>query len=295
VLEKQRDMYGYLHNKTLNLANQGVTINEIHNQLAVPEALAHQWYNRGYHGSYSHNVRGIINKYLGFYDANPANLNKLSPSESSGKYVELMGGAENVLRQANKAFQKGEYRWVAELLNHLVFAQPENKSAKQLQADTLEQLGYQAENAGWRNSYLAAAFELRNGIPKKAKATKAGPDMIKAMSSELIFDFLGVRLNTEQAIEHNFKINFIFPDRNEKFLVQLSNAHLNNIENIQDKHADLTVTINRADLDLLLLQQQSFEQLLTSEKVHLKGNGKVLAQLLMMMDSFPFWFNIVTP
>jgi len=295
VLEKQRDMYGYLHNKTLNLANKGITINEIHNQLAVPEVLAHQWYNRGYHGSYSHNVRGIINKYLGFYDANPANLNKLSPANSSVKYMELMGGADNVLLQANKAFQKGEYRWVAELLNHLIFAQPDNKSAKHLQADTLEQLGYQAENAGWRNSYLAAAFELRNGIPKTAKATKAGPDMIKAMSSELIFDFLGVRLNTDKALEHHFKINFVFPDRNEKFLVELSNAHLNNIENIQDKDADLTVTINRADLDLLLLKQQSFEQLIGSGKIQLKGNGKVLGQLLMMMDSFPFWFNIVTP
>jgi len=295
VLEKQRDMYGYLHDKTLNLANKGVTINEIHNQLSVPDVLAHEWYNRGYHGSYSHNVRGIINKYLGFYDSNPANLNKLSPSESSVKYVELMGGANNVLIQANKAFKKGEYRWVAELLNHLVFAQPNNKKAKYLQADTLEQLGYQAENAGWRNSYLAAAFELRHGIPKTAKAVKAGPDMIKAMSSELIFDFLGVRLNSLKALGHHFKINFIFPDRNEKFLLELANDHLNNIENIQDEHADLTVTIDRKDLNLLLLKQQSFEQLLKSKAMKLDGNGKVLGQLLMMMDEFPFWFNIVTP
>jgi len=295
VLEKQRDMYGYLHNKTLNLANKGVTINEIHNQLAVPDVLAHQWYNRGYHGSYSHNVRGIINKYLGFYDANPANLNKLSPTESSVKYVELIGGAEKVLTQANKAFEKGEYRWVAELLNHLIFAQPENEKAKHLQADTLEQLGYQAENAGWRNSYLAAAFELRHGIPKAAKATKAGPDIITAMSSELIFDFLGVRLNTDKALAHQFKINFVFPDRNEKFLLELSNAHLNNIENVQDKQADLTVTIDRKDLDLLLLKLQSFEQLLKSGAMKLDGNGKILGQLLMMMDDFPFWFNIVTP
>lgn len=295
VLEKQRDMYGYLHDKTLNLANKGVTINEIHNQLAVPDVLAHQWYNRGYHGSYSHNVRGIINKYLGFYDANPANLNKLSPGESSVKYIELMGGAQPVLSQANKAFNNGEYRWVAELLNHLIFAQPENEQAKHLQADTLEQLGYQAENAGWRNSYLAAAFELRHGIPKTAKATKAGPDMIKSMSSELIFDFLGVRLNTDKALAHHFKINFVFPDRNEKFLVELSNAHLNNIENIQAVQADLTVTINRKDLNLLLLKQQSFGQLVKSGKMQLDGNGKVFGQLLMMMDDFPFWFNIVTP
>lgn len=295
VLEKQRDMYGFLHDKTLNLANKGVTINEIHNQLSVPDVLANQWYNRGYHGSYSHNVRGIINKYLGFYDSNPANLNKLSPTESSVKYIELMGGAKNVLTQAKKAFEKGEYRWVAELLNHLIFAQPDNAEAKHLQADTLEQLGYQAENAGWRNSYLAAAFELRHGIPKTAKATKAGPDMIKAMSSELIFDYLGVRLNTEQALPHQFKINVIFPDRKEKFLLELKNAHLNNIENVQDKHADLTVTMDRKDLNLLLLKQQSFQQLAQSGKIQLEGNAQVFGQLLMMMDEFPFWFNIVTP
>lgn len=295
VLEKQRDMYGFLHDKTLNLANKGVTINEIHNQLEVPDTLAHQWYNRGYHGSYSHNVRGIINKYLGFYDANPANLNKLSPTESSVKYVELMGGADNVLKQAKKAFNKGEYRWVAELLNHLVFAQPNNEQAKHLQADTLEQLGYQAENAGWRNNYLAAAFELRHGIPKTAKATKAGPDMIKAMSSELIFDYLGVRLNTDKALGHEFKINVIFPDREEKFLLELKNSHLNNIENVQDNAADLTVIIDRKDLNLLLLKKMSFQQLVNSGKMKLDGNAQVFGQLLMMMDEFPFWFNIVTP
>ncbi len=128
-----------------------------------------------------------------------------------------------------------------------------------------------------------------------AKATKAGPDMIKAMSSELIFDFLGVRLNTEKALAHHFKINFIFPDRNEKFLLELNNAHLNNIENIQDKQADLTVTINRKDFNLLLLKQQSFEQLLKSGAMKFDGNGKVFGQLLMMMDEFTFWFNIVTP
>lgn len=295
VLEKQRDLYGYLHDKTLNLANKGVTINEIHNELQVPDILAHQWYNRGYHGSYSHNVRGIINKYLGFYDMNPANLNKLSPTQSSVKYVEIMGGAENILSQARQAYDRGEYRWVAELVNHLVFAQPENMAARYLQADTLEQLGYQAESAGWRNNYLAAADELRHGLPESAPATKIGPDLITAMSSELIFDFLGVRLNTEKALTHQFKINVIFPDLNEKFLLELKNAHLNNIKGIQSKQADLTVTLNRKDLDLMLLKQTTFQQLVKSGKMQFEGNGQLFGQLLTMMDDFPFWFNIVTP
>jgi len=295
VLEKQRDIYGYLHDQTLNLANKGVTINEIHNQLKVPDVLAKEWYNRGYHGSYSHNVRGIINKYLGFYDMNPANLNKLSPSESAIKYVKMMGGSDNILAKATTAYDNGEYRWVAELVNHLIFAQPDNKAARLLQANTLEQLGYQSESAGWRNNYLAAAQELRHGIPSSAKATKAGPDIIKAMSSELIFDYLGVRLNSEKALNKNFTINMVFPDRDETFLLELKNSHLNNIAGIQADEPDVTVTINRRDLDLMLIKQQTFVQLVQSGAMKFNGNGQVFGQLLSMMDEFPFWFNIVTP
>jgi alkyl sulfatase BDS1-like metallo-beta-lactamase superfamily hydrolase len=295
VLKKQRDLYGYLHDNTLNLANKGVTINEIHNQFEVPDSLAHEWYNRGYHGSYSHNVRGIMNKYLGFYDMNPANLNKLSPKDSAVKYVKLMGGADKVLKQAQKAFEQGEYRWVAELVNHVVFAEPTNKKALYLQADTLEQLGYQAENAGWRNNYLSAADELRHGVPTKANATKLGPDIISAVSTELIFDYLGVRLNAKKALNQRFSINLIVPDRNEKLLIELENSHLNNIVGVQSENADLTLTINRKDFDLMLMKQVSFQALAKSGAVKIEGNGKVFGQLFMMLDEFPTWFNIVTP
>ncbi len=295
VLEKQRDIYGYLHDKTLNLANKGVTINEIHNEFTVPEELAHEWYNRGYHGSYSHNARGIINKYLGFYDMNPANLNKLSPQDSAKKYVEMMGGSDNILSKAKEAFSQGEYRWIAELVNHLIFAQPDNQQAKLLQADTLEQLGYQSESAGWRNSYLAAAYELRHGLPKSAKATKAGPDLIKAMDSELIFDFLGVRLNSEKARGQRLTINMVIPDRDETFLLELSNSHLNNIKGVQSTVADVTVQVNREDLDLMLTKQASFEQLVNSGAMTFEGDKMAFASLLMMLEEFPFWFNIVTP
>lgn len=295
VLEKQRDMYGYLHNKTLNLANKGVTINEIHNELDVPDVLAHEWYNRGYHGSYSHNVRGIINKYLGFYDMNPANLNKLSPQDSAIKYVDMMGGASAVISAAQKSFSAGEYRWTAELLNHLIFAQPENKQARHLQADTFEQLGYQAESAGWRNNYLAAAWELRNGKPQSAAATKAGPDLIRAMDSSLIFDFLGVRLNTEKALGQELVINMVFPDRDETFLLELKNANLNNIKGVQSDKAQVTVTVNRSDLDLMLMKQATFQDLAASGKMKFNGEAKIFGQLLLMMDEFDFWFNVVTP
>ncbi|WP_193163758.1 alkyl/aryl-sulfatase [Microbulbifer hainanensis] len=295
VLKKQRDMYGYLHDQTLNLANQGVTINEIQDQITVPDSLAHEWYNRGYHGSYKHNAKGIINKYLGYFDMNPANLNPLSPADSAPRYVEAMGGSEAVLNMARKSFAKGDYRWAAELLNKLVFAEPENQEARNLQADTFEQLGYQAENTGWRNTYLAAAMELRNGVPTQAQATRAGADMVKAMDTGLMFDFLGVKLDAKKADGKAFSINFVLPDRKETYLLELDNSHLNNIAGVQSKEADLTVTIDRSDLDLLFTKQKSFPELVKSGALKLDGNQQVFVQLMTMMDDFPFWFNVVTP
>lgn len=295
VLEKQRDLYGYLHDKTLNLANKGVTIDEIHNELDVPDVLAHEWYNRGYHGSYSHNVRGVLNRYLGFFDMNPANLNKLSPTESAPKYIAAMGGVKNVMVMSQTAYDNGEYRWAAELLNNLIFAQPENAPARLLQANIFEQMGYQAESAGWRNTYLAGAFELRNGLPETINAVKVGSDLIVAMSSELIFDFLGVRLNSELAIGKTITINIVFPDKNEKFLLELKNAHLNNIQGIQSDSPDVSIVMNRSDLNLMLMKVKSFPELLDSGAIEFDGNINAFVSILKMLEEFPFWFNIVTP
>lgn len=295
VLEKQRDLHGYLHDQSLHLANQGVTINEIHNELEVPEVLSHEWYNRGYHGSYSHNVRGIINKYLGFFDMNPANLNKISPSDSAPRYVKAMGGAKNVMKLAREAFATGEYRWGAELLNHLVFAEPDYQDARFLQADMFEQMGYQSESAGWRNTYLAGAYELRFGKPTSVDAVKAGPDIIRAMDTGLIFDFLGVRLNAEKALGKSLKINMYFPDEKSRYLLELENAHLNNIKGIQKENADVTVTIKRSDLNLMLMKRKSLGALIEEGRVSFDGDQNAFISLLMMMEEFPFWFNIVTP
>lgn len=295
-MEKQRDMYGYLHDQSLHLANSGVTINEIHNQIKLPEILDQEWYNRGYHGSVSHNVRGVVNKYLGYYDANPATLNKLSPTEAGKNYVALAGGSEALLKQARAAFDRGEYRWVAELVNHVVFAEPDNMQAKALQADALEQLGYQAETAGWRNAYLTGAQELRQGLGKaNLKATKIGPELIKAMGTELIFDYMGVRLNAERAEGKQFKINFVLPDRNEKIALELKNSHLNVLSNTQAANADLTLTLNRSDFDQLLMKTTTFQELMQQGKVQHEGNLALMPQFFDMLDDFDYWFNIVTP
>lgn len=295
TLEKQRDMYGYLHDHSLHLANQGVTINEISKRFKVPDELAHEWFNRGYHGTVSHNVRGVINKYLGYYDGNPATLDPLSPEDSAQKYVEYMGGAEQVLKMASQAFAKGEYRWVAEVVNKVVFAEPNNRAARELQADALEQLGYQAENAGWRNSYLVAARELRNGVPRHLPGPQPSAGAIAAMDTGLIFDYLGVRLNPEKAAGRAFGINFVFPDIEQKYLLELKNSHLNNIKGVQSESAELTVTLDRADLNRLLLKQASPQSLIGEGKLKIAGDPQLLAGLFGMLEEFDFWFDVVTP
>ncbi|MFV3411079.1 alkyl/aryl-sulfatase [Pseudomonas nitroreducens] len=296
TLEKQRDMYGYLNDQTLHLANNGVTINQIHERLKVPPELANEWFNRGYHGSVSHNVRAVVNKYLGYYDSNPATLNPLAPEDSAVKYVEFMGGADHLLQMARASFDKGEYRWVVEVVNKLVFADPANQAARNLQADALEQLGYQAENAGWRNSYLTAAQELRNGVPKDLPSMKSGsPDALAAMDTGLLFDYLGVRLNAEKAEGEDFAINLVLPDKNEKYLLELKNSHLNNIKGVQSENAGQTVTIDRADLNRLMLKQVSPVRLVFEGKLKSSGNPLLLAKLFGMLEDFNFWFDIVTP
>lgn len=296
TLEKQRDMYGYLNDQTLHLANNGVTINQIHERLKVPPELANEWFNRGYHGSVSHNVRAVVNKYLGYYDGNPATLNPLAPEDSAVKYVEFMGGADHLLQMAKASYDKGEYRWVVEVVNKLVFADPSNQAARSLQADALEQLGYQAENAGWRNSYLAAAQELRNGVPRDLPPMKSGsPDALAAMDTGLLFDYLGVRLNAEKAEGEDFAINLVLPDKNEQYLLELKNSHLNNIKGVQSENAGQTVTIDRADLNRLMLKEVSPVRLVFEGKLKSSGNPLLLAKLFGMLEDFNFWFDIVTP
>lgn len=294
-LKKQRDMYAYLHNETLHLANQGVTINEIHNEISVPDSLQNEWYNRGYHGSYKHNAQGIMNKYLGYFDMNPANLDRLSPADSAPKYVAAMGGQKQVMTLAQEAHDKGEYRWGAELLNKLVFAQPNYIPAKRLLAKMYEQMGYQAESAGWRNTYLTGAKELRDGVQPTSNITRPGPSFLQAMDTGLLFDYLAVKVNAKRAESEAFKINFTFTDEGRKYLVELSNATLTNIEGVTVQDADLSLTISREDWTLVILKQVALRDLLASGKASFTGDIRILNQLFSLLDEFPFWFNIVTP
>ncbi|MGL5500868.1 MAG: alkyl/aryl-sulfatase, partial [Plesiomonas shigelloides] len=198
-MKKTRDTYKYIHDQSVRLLNHGYTSQEIAEQIELPPELNSLWYVRGYYGTVKHNAKAVYQKYMGWYDANPSNLNPLPPEAAAKKWVEYMGGADAVLAKAQDDFKQGDYRWVAEVTNKVVFADPNNQAAKELNADALEQLGYQAESGPWRSAYLQGAYELRNGVPSAGGVQTASPDTIRAMTPEMLFDYLSVRLNGPKA------------------------------------------------------------------------------------------------
>ncbi|MGD9331915.1 MAG: alkyl sulfatase dimerization domain-containing protein [Desulfobacterales bacterium] len=293
VMRGQRDTYANLNNGVLHLANQGVTINQVHNVYDVPPSLQQQWYARSYHGSVEHNSRAVINRYLGYWDGNPTTLIPLSPEDSAPLYVEMMGGADKIIAKGQELYDQGKYRLAQEILNKLVYAEPGNQTAKDLLADVFEQIGYQQESPSVRNSFLAAALELRSGIPTGASPKSSGPDMIRAMTTELWLDFLGVRLDSHKADGKAFKINLVTPDNGEQFVVELSNGTLTNIEGYQANDADLTVTINREDLVMTMMGAVSFDDQIKSGKAKLEGNRQVYEDLKTMLVHFDLGFEIM--
>lgn len=295
LLEKQRDLYRYINDETLRMVNQGKTMREIAEDFKLPDSLDKYWANRGYYGSIYHDVAATYVLYLGWFDGNPSTLHELPPVEASKKYVEFMGGADAVLQKAKESFDKGEYRWVAEVANHVVFADPDNQEAKNLTADALEQLGYQAESGPWRNFYLTGAQELRNGIAELPTPNTASPDTVRAMSLDLFFDYLGVRLNREKAGDTNITLNFDFGEKDGKYLVELENGVLNNTAGEQADNADATIMLDRASLDSIMVGETTLDKAVSDGKVKVTGDSAKLGELVSMLDTFEFWFNIVTP
>jgi len=293
VMRAQRDTYAHLNNGVLHLANQGVTINQVHNVYQVPESLQQQWAARSYHGSVEHNSRAVINRYLGYWDGNPTTLIPLSPEDSAPLYVEMMGGASKIIAKGRELYDQGKYRHAQEILNKLVYAEPQNQEAKDLLADVFEQIGYQQESPSVRNSFLAAALELRSGIPEGASPKSTGPDMIRAMTTGLWLDFLGIRLDSKKADGKQFKINLLTPDNKEKFVAELSNGTLTNIEGFQADDADLTITIDREDLEKTMMGAVSFDEQISAGKAKLEGNRQVYEDLKTLLVHFDLGFEIM--
>ncbi len=293
ILRAQRDLYAHFNNQILHLANQGVTINQIHNVYELPKSLQQKWECRGYHGSVQHNARGVVQRYLGFWDCNPATLIPLSPGESAPLYVEMMGGATKILSRGRQLYGEGKYLLAQEILNKLVHAEPTNQEAKDLLADVFEQIGYQQENPGLRNSFLAGAYELRSGIPQGSSPKSSGPDVIRAMSTELFLNFLGIRMDSRKAEGLRFTINLITPDNGEKFVIELENATLSNLPGFLSEKADLTLTINRADLEQTMMGAKTLEAQIKDGTAKVDGDVTILAKLAKTMVDFDPTFEIL--
>ena len=292
-LKKQRDLYKYTHDQTVNLLNKGFIGSEIAEMIELPPELANFWPNRGYYGTLRHNARAVYQRYMGWYNANPSDLNDLPPEPAAKKYVEYMGGEAAVLKRAKADFDKGEYRWVATALKHVVFANPGSTAARNLLADTYEQLGYQAESGPWRGVYLQGAFELRNGVPKSGGLNSASPDTIKAMPPEMLFDYLAVRINGPKAAGKKIGLNMSFTDLKQDYGLIVENGVLNHGKPLAQ--ADARVTLSKATLDAVQLKEVTLEQAIARGDIRVEGRREALAEFLGLLDTFPFWFNIVTP
>jgi len=294
LLADQRDMYAFLNDRTLHLLNLGMTSTEIAAAMQrLPGELENKWYTRGYYGTLSFNARAVYQRYLGFYDANPANLDPLTPVEAGKRYVGALGGGTKVLELMRTAIEKGEYRWAVQLGNHLVFAEPDNAKAREAQAEALEQLGYQSESALWRNMYLTGAMELRNGV--RQQSGRSTPDLIKALEPGMFFDFMAVRLDSEKAQGHDMTLNWIFTDRQESFALTLRNGVLTYRDNSRHAKADATVTLTKTTLDRISLRQIDLPTALKQGDIRIEGDGRKLSELMGMLVTFTPSFNIVAP
>lgn len=294
-LKKQRDGYKYIHDQTLRLASQGYTSREIAQMLELPEALRTNFSNRGYYGTLKHNAKAVYQMYFGWYDGNPANLDPLPPEEAAKHYVDMMGGSDAILSRAQTYFDAGEYRWVAEVLNHLVFAQPDNAAAKSLLAQTYDQLGYQSESGPWRDVYLTGALELRQGAPKAGLGIANAADLIAETPVEQFFELMAVMLNGPKADGKTFTLNIEFTDLKQTYVLELENAVLHSREGNPAPNANATVRITHPLFVKMLTGAAGIREIVFSDEVSVEGSKLDLVEFFALMDRPNDAFNIVTP
>jgi alkyl sulfatase BDS1-like metallo-beta-lactamase superfamily hydrolase len=292
--KKQRDLYKYTHDQSVRMMNQGLTGEEISEEIKLPPELNNFWAGRGYYGTLRHNSRAVYQRYMGWYNGNPSDLNNLPPEAAGKKFVAYAGGEASVLKSAKADFAKGEYRWVATALKHVVFANPNNKEAKELLADAYEQLGYQAESGIWRAVYLQGAYELRNGLPTGIAANSASPDTIKAMTPEMLFDFFAVHILPEKAAGKKLAINMNFTDLKKNYTLNVENAVLNYTTNPTDK-PNVTVSLSKATLDKVQMGTTTLAKEIADGNIKFDGDQAAFTDFIGMLDTYKFWFNIVTP
>jgi alkyl sulfatase BDS1-like metallo-beta-lactamase superfamily hydrolase len=294
-LEKQRDLYQYIHDQTMRLANDGCTPREIAETLKLPDTLARFFPDRGYYGTLRQNAKAVYQDYLGWYDGNPAHLDPLPPEAAATRYVDYMGGADAVLDKARRSFAEGDYRWVAEVLNHLVFAQPQNHAAKSLLARAYDQLGYQAESGVWRSAYLTAAQELRHGTPKQDMDLAKAYELLKRTPPSLFFDSMAVRLDGPAASGKTMMLNVVFTDIGQSFVLTLKNSVLHHRAAPPDPGADVTLEITHDLFVRMLTGLAGLKETLFSDQLTVRGSRLDLLNFLRLLDRPRGDFNIVTP
>lgn len=298
-LKKQRDMYKFIHDQSVRLMNKGFIGSEISEQLQLPDVLNKTWTCRGYYGTLSHNSRAVYQRYMGWYNGNPCDLNNLPPEEAAKRYIDYMGGEDVVIAKAQADFDScdietnaNNYRWVAEVLKHVVFANPDSVKGRALLADTLEQMGYQAESGAWRAEYLQGAHELRNGLPSAEK--RAAPDVIKNIEPGMLFDYLGVCLNQEKAAGKVFSITMVYKDLTEIYRLKVENSVLTYTDNGEEP-SDVTVVTSRVVLNQVMVGKLDLQDALAANLISIAGSVRILIEFMNMIDRFDMWFNIVTP
>jgi alkyl sulfatase BDS1-like metallo-beta-lactamase superfamily hydrolase len=293
-LKAHRDVYKYLHDQTLRLLNQGYSAGEIAESIELPLSLANNWSTRGYYGTLKHNVRAIYQRYMGWYSANPSDLDPLPPIDTAKKMVVYMGGSDNILSKAQQDFERGEYRWVSQVLKHVVFSEPENIAAKNLLADAYEQLGYQSESGPWRSIYLQGALELRRGIPYSSKVQTASEDIVQAMPVSLLLDYMATQLIPENAQGLNLNLGLEISDTSQHYQINIEHSVLHHSLR-STTSVDLTLILNKSVLSTIIFGNLNFEQ--AAQQGHLQwiGDEAILQTLDTLFTSPQFWFNIVTP
>ena len=295
----QRDLYKWMHDQTMRHANHGMTAVEIADMLELPEEFQAHEHTRGFYGDLVHNVKAVYQRYLSWYDGNPANLNKLPPVEAGKRYVALAGGMDALLASARKSFDAGDYRWVVEVVNHAVFADPSNADARNLQADVLEQLGYQAESSTFRNAYLMGAQELRKGPPPPTSTHVRARSLIRAMTIEQVFDVLSMRVISEKIGGLSHCVNWTFTDMagtpDHQWVLGLSNRTMYSTQGRHENAAEATITISRALLLEIIAQVTTFMDELAAGTVTIEGDAAVLLNIFGNLDTFATGFAIVEP
>ncbi|MBX0358567.1 alkyl/aryl-sulfatase [Halobacillus sp. Nhm2S1] len=288
-MEKQRDMYQYINDQTLRLINQGYTIDQVGRMVTFPESLKDEWFNSSFYGTVNHNSKAVYQKYMGWYNGNPVDLNKLLPEESSKKYVDFMGGEDEVIKKAKESFREGDYQWVAEVTKHVIFANPSNKKAKYLCADALEQLGYIAESGPWRNEYLMGAQELRYGIIPIQQSTIT-TEVLDMMTLEQVLNMLSIRINGLIAGEYDFKLNFIIPDRKAEALTEIKRGIFRYLSN----------ELKEGQVKVIMSKETLYELATTNNRpspssIKVIGDIQKWHQFLWALDQIDTDFPIMTP